>query len=149
MKLKTMLNEMEPTAYIKIGTQAGTNFFYAGTVEGIKSQMDSMTGRMRRKTRYNFEKAKLFLADADERWEKRNQNDPRIQGYHKAAHTKYKMAKEAWEQFKPPADREVLDYFIAEPIIDDVDGVTVAIIAGSEYGSLTKIDENGNGVVMK
>lgn len=149
MKLKTVLSKLEPTDYVKIGTEAGTNFFYAGTVEGITSQIDDMTGRMRRKTKYHYEKAKIMLNDADKRWTERDQSNSRIQGLHQAAYTRFRMAKEAWDNFKPPADREVLDKFYANPIIDDVENVLVINITGSEYGTMTKIDKYGNGVVMK
>ena len=149
MKLKTVLQTMEPSDYIKIGTQTGSNFFYAGTVREISEQMDSMTGRMRRKTKFHYARSKESLDGARERWEKCDQSNPKNQGAWQAMNTRYKESENALRNFVPLAEREVLEHFAAEPIIDDVPDVMVAIITGSEYGTLTKIDKNGNGVVMK
>ena len=46
-------------------------------------------------------------------------------------------------------DREVLEKFRAHKIIDDVPDVMVLNIEGIENGTLSKINTDGKGVVMK
>lgn len=148
MILSTILERMKPTDYIKIGTESGTNFIYAGDIETLLTETEAMTGRLRRNTKYKYEKAKINYAESYARWQNANQKNGRSISDWSAAQTNLARAKEAYENFKPLSEREVLDAFYAHPIIDDVEHVLVVYVTGTEDGRLQKIDKDGKGVVM-
>ena len=40
MKLNKILSRMKPTDYVKIGTEYGSSFILAGTVEAVSAEMN-------------------------------------------------------------------------------------------------------------
>lgn len=148
MTLSKILERMQPTDYIKIGTEGGTNFIYAGDVGSLAAETETMTGKLRRNTKYKYEKAKLNYAASYSRWRNANQKDGRSIAEWNSAQTNLARAREAYENFKPLPEREVLDAFYAHPIIDDVEHVLVVNVTRTEDGRLQKIDKDGKGVVM-
>ena len=59
-----------------------------------------------------------------------------------------RVSKEAYDEFKPFRDREVVDDFIAAKIIDDVGPVRVLYVKGVEAGKYQKIGNDGKGMTM-
>lgn len=150
MKLKKMLSRMRPTDYVKIGTEYGSGFILAGTVDAVSAEMKKpeLRDKLYRQVYGRYKKYEKIYANARKKYE---QSDKTAQdmGDLRSIATTYDRIKTCVDDYTELADREVLDGFKAHPIIDDVPDVTVLNIEGIENGTLAKIDKDGKGVVMK
>ena len=150
MKLKTMMNRMKPTDYIKIGTEYGSGFILAGTVEAVSAEMNDSESRAKfyRQACGRLKQYEKVYVKAKRKYEMSDKTAQDL-GDLRGIATTYDRIKTCVDDYTELADREVLDGFKAHPIVDDVADVTVLNIEGIENGTLAKIDKDGRGVVMK
>lgn len=150
MKLKKILSKMKPSDYVKIGTEYGSGFILAGTVDTVSAEMNDPDTRAKfyRQVQRRLRKYEKIYANACKKYE---QSDKTLQdlGDLRGIKTTYDRIKACVDDYTALEDREVLEKFKAHPIIDDVPDVMVLNIEGIENGTLSKIDEDGKGVVMK
>ena len=150
MKLKTMMNKMKPSDYVKIGTEYGSSFILAGTVEAVSAEMNDPDTRAKlyRQVCGRCKKYEKIYANARKKYEESDKTAQDL-GDLRSIATTYDRIKTCVDDYTALGDHEVLDGFKAHPIIDDVPDVTVLNIEGIENGTLAKIDKDGKGVVMK
>lgn len=150
MKLEKILSRMKPTEYVKIGTKYGSNFILAGTVETVSAEMNDPDTRAKlyRQVQGRLRKYEKIYANAREKYE---QSEKTAQDLGDLRHIKtmYDQIKACVDDYTVLGDREVFEKFKAHPIIDDVPDVMVLNIEGIENGTLSKINADGKGVVMK
>lgn len=150
MKLKIILSRMKPTDYVKIGTEYGSGFILAGTVDAVSAEMKKpeLRDKLYRQVYGRYKKYEKIYANARKKYE---QSDKTAQdlGDFRGIRTTYDRMKTSVDDYTALGDREVLEGFKAHRIIDDVSDVTVLNIEGIENGTLSKIDKDGKGAVMK
>ena len=150
MKLNKILSRMKPTDYVKIGTEYGSSFILAGTVEAVSAEMNDpdVCAKLYRQVQGRLIKYEKIYANACKKYE---QSDKTAQdlGDLRGVKTIYDRIKSCVNDYTALGDREVLEKFRAHKIIDDVPDVMVLNIEGIENGTLSKINTDGKGVVMK
>ena len=146
MKLKNLLNRMRPSDYIKVGTEFGSNFILAGTVEAVSAESEKITPKLRKQC---DKKSVQFRKTLNEAIEKYSGSESEAEkGYLQAAYTRYERLEATIRNFQPIGDRTIIDSFYAHPIIDDVDHVFVVMVESVEDRTFTKITAEGKGVKM-
>ena len=150
MKLKRILSRMMPTDYVKIGTEYGSGFILAGTVDAVSAEMKKpeLRDKLYRQVYGRYKKYEKIYANARKKYEESDKTAQDLGDLQSIA-TTYDRIKTCVDDYTALGDREVLEKFKAHPIIDDVPDVMVLNIEGIENGTLSKINEDGKGVVMK
>lgn len=157
MRLKELLETLEPDEHIKIGAKDGSNYFYVGNPADMLS-----TFKKRNKCYQQYDKiiydaannlvTKLELkikllysgiARQDSEMVRKNIVDRII-------HTdkRYSEVVEKRDKTVPLADREVISMFEADEVVDE--GTTAIIVDGTEFGRFWTYDEarHGFGKIM-
>lgn len=153
MTLEKWFEGLDKNAFVKIATKDGTRFILAGRCDRVLEKMTKLDEAYKEKARKAMELAKEKYLDAISREvdstygpKKRKTYESHVRGLG----TAFLKTVVAYEKFKPLKERKVTDDFVAAPCIDDVDDpVYVAYIEGNEVGMYEKINENGEGDVMR
>lgn len=168
MKLIELLQGLDPEQPIKIGAKDGSSFFYVGTPADMLATFDTSSKRYGEydmviyrsyeRTIKNYEiEANAAYENAMKDAEKRGA-ELTAKGFKKAlriifnsdaskailkVEDKLAKAKAHQRQTKSMQDREVMDYFKADKVVDDALAI---IVEGFEYGRYWTMDEAPKGL---
>lgn len=146
MKLNQILSRMRQNDYIKVGTEFGSNFIVAGTVEAVSADIKQITPKLQKQCDHKMIQYKKAVREAVAKY---GSSESEIEkGYLQAAQTRYARLEDTVRNFQPLDERKVIDSFYADRIMDGVYPVLVVMVEGVEDGRYTMVDASGKGVKM-
>lgn len=136
MKLNDFIQTLDKEQKIKIGTEQGSNFFFAGTVKQYREWGWGYTRELKRRLEKDLYEAEKRL----ERAERTRGKLPETELLVSAGKASVELAKWKLKTFKPLGDREVLDKLTASVIADE-DTPMILNVEGTEDGAYWTIAE--------
>lgn len=148
MTLNEILDSMDDDDYVRVAAKGGAHFVFAGTVADVRAAEPHETERSLHATKKRYTKDKADYEKVKNEYDKVKERLSQLETLLVRQKGKLRVSEEAYKEFKPFGDREVVDDFTAAKVIDDVGPVRVLYVKGVENGRYQKIANNGKGTAM-
>lgn len=130
MTLSELMSGLDDEQKVKIGTEGGSGFFFAGTVKQYRQRQYGFNKELKRRLEKAADDAEKRIARA----ERQKGILPEADLLIASGKASLEVAKFRMETFKPLCDREVLETLTASDIADEETPLIVNI-EGSEDGT--------------
>lgn len=130
MTLSELMTGLDDEQKVKIGTEGGSGFFFAGTVKQYRQRQYAFNKELKRRLEKAVDDAEKRIARA----ERQKGILPEAELLIASAKASLELSKWKLQAFKPLCDREVLETLTASDVADEEEPL-IMNIEGSEDGT--------------